>query len=56
MDILQEKIKASFYMLQDGLTNSQIAENLNLSDEYYYSKLFKKVVGITPKEYKNKKY
>ena len=51
--ILQEKIKASFYMLADGLTNRQIAEGLSLSDEYYFSKLFKKTVGISPKEYKN---
>lgn len=50
--ILQEKIKASFYMLSDGLNNRQIAEKLNLSDEYYFSKLFKKTVGISPKEYK----
>jgi YesN/AraC family two-component response regulator len=39
-------------MLSDGLNNRQIAEKLNLSDEYYFSKLFKKTVGITPKEYK----
>ena len=51
--ILQEKIKASFFMLADGLKNRQIAEQLNLSDEYYFSKLFKKTVGISPKEYKN---
>ena len=50
--ILQEKVKASFYMLADGLNNRQIAERLSLSDEYYFSKLFKKTVGISPKEYK----
>lgn len=50
--ILGEKIKSSFYMLADGLNNRQIAEKLNLSDEYYFSKLFKKNVGISPKEYK----
>jgi AraC-like DNA-binding protein len=40
-------------MLADGMNNRQIAEKLNLSDEYYFSKLFKKTVGISPKEYKN---
>lgn len=50
--ILGEKIKASFYMISDSLNNRQIAEKLNLSDEYYFSKLFKKTVGISPKEYK----
>ncbi len=50
--ILQEKVKASFYMLADGMNNRQIAEKLALSDEYYFSKLFKKTVGISPKEYK----
>jgi AraC-like DNA-binding protein len=51
--ILGEKIKASFYLLTDGLTNRQIAERLNFSDEYYFSKLFKKFTGIPPKEYKS---
>ena len=51
--IQKEKIKSSFYMLADGMNNRQIAEKLNLSDEYYFSKLFKKTVGISPKEYKN---
>lgn len=51
--ILGEKIKASFYLLTDGLTNRQIAERLNISDEYYFSRLFKKFTGIPPKEYKN---
>ena len=50
--ILGEKIKSSFYMLADGMNNRQIAEKLGLSDEYYFSKLFKKTVGISPKEYK----
>ena len=50
--ILSEKIKASFYLLADGMNNRQIAEKLSLSDEYYFSKLFKKTVGISPKEYK----
>jgi AraC-like DNA-binding protein len=50
--ILGEKIKASFYLLADGMNNRQIAEKLSLSDEYYFSKLFKKTVGISPKEYK----
>ena len=54
--VLQEKIKASFYMLADGLTNAQIAEKLNLSDEYYFSKLFKKIVGVSPKDYKKRIY
>ena len=39
-------------MLADGSNNRQIAERLNLSDEYYFSKLFKKTVGISPKAYK----
>lgn len=51
--ILAEKIKASFYLLADGMNNRQIAEKLSLSDEYYFSKLFKKTVGISPKEYKH---
>lgn len=34
----------------------EIAQKLGYSDQYYFSRLFRKVVGISPKEYKNSDY
>lgn len=34
----------------------EIAERMGYSDPYYFSRIFKKIVGISPKEYKNGTY
>lgn len=34
----------------------EIAQKLGYSDQYYFSRIFKKVVGMSPKEYKNSDY
>lgn len=34
----------------------QVAQKLGYADQYYFSRIFKKVVGISPKEYKNSDY
>ena len=34
----------------------QISQQLGYTDPYYFSRLFKKVVGVSPKEYKNGNY
>lgn len=31
----------------------EIAQRLGYKDQYYFSRLFKKIVGMSPKEYKN---
>ncbi len=31
----------------------EVAQSLGYTDQYYFSRIFKKVVGISPKEYKN---
>lgn len=31
----------------------EVAQQLGYSDQYYFSRIFKKVVGVSPKEYKN---
>lgn len=52
--ILQEKMGLAKYMLSD--TNDsiyQIATNLNFSDSHNFMKAFKKIVGLTPTEYRN---
>ena len=30
----------------------EVAQRLGYKDQYYFSRIFKKVVGISPKEYK----
>ena len=34
----------------------EVAQRLGYKDQYYFSRIFKKVVGISPKEYKNSDY
>lgn len=34
----------------------EVAQQLGYQDQYYFSRIFKKVVGISPKEYKNSEY
>lgn len=52
--ILQEKIDLAKYMLIDTNDNiSIIAENLGFNDSHNFMKIFKKIVGLTPTEYRN---
>lgn len=52
--ILQEKIDLAKYMLTDTNDNiSIIAENLGFNDCHNFMKVFKKIVGLTPTEYRN---
>ena len=41
-------------MLKNGDTISCIAQKLGFANEYYYSRQFKKVTGLTPSEYRRK--
>lgn len=34
----------------------EVAQKLGYNDQYYFSRIFKKVVGISPREYKNSDY
>ena len=34
----------------------EVAQNLGYSDQYYFSRVFKNVVVMSPKEYKNSDY
>ena len=34
----------------------EVAQKLGYKDQYYFSRIFKKVVGISPKEYKDSEY
>ena len=53
--IILQKINESLFMLNNHLPIKIIAQNLNFSNEYYYSMKFKQITGLTPIEYiKNK--
>ncbi|HEX8834790.1 MAG TPA: AraC family transcriptional regulator [Abditibacteriaceae bacterium] len=46
-------IDAACVMLQNGdLTNKEVARRLGFSDEYYFSKRFKQITGVTPREFR----
>ena len=48
------KMRQACNMLRDSdMYVYEIAQHLGYKDQYYFSRLFKKVVGISPKEYKN---
>lgn len=46
--------QSKIYLLEDNLSISEIAYQLSFKDPAYFSRLFKKVTGLSPKQYKNK--
>lgn len=46
--------RASCYLEQNYLKNYEIAYKVGFKDEKYFSKVFKKIKGISPKEYRTK--
>ncbi len=44
---------ACLYLEQNILKNYEIAYKVGFNDDKYFSKVFKKIMGISPKEYKN---
>ncbi len=48
--------KACFELDNNDETIKQIAEQLGYNDPYYFSRLFKKVVGMSPKQYRNSRH
>lgn len=52
--ILHEKMERAKYLLTDSNdTISQIASSLSYTDSHSFMKVFKKVVGLTPSQYRN---
>lgn len=45
---------ACCYLEQKSLKNYEIAYKVGFRDEKYFSKVFKKIKGVTPREYRNK--
>ncbi len=49
------KIKESKKLIKEGkLTMAKISEKLGFNNQYYFSRVFKKVEGISPSDYKEK--
>lgn len=49
----EKKISLACHMLKNtNLTVRQIAVELSFADEYYFSNLFKKKKGVSPKKYR----
>lgn len=48
--------KAQILLTETNLNISQIAQNLGFEDPTYFSKLFKKETGVSPKQYSRKIY
>ena len=46
--------KAKAYMKDIALSVGEIADRVGYSNQYYFSKVFKKYTGLTPIDYKNK--
>ena len=57
VDFIREiRIKRAVQLIDSGEYNfSQVAYMTGFNDPKYFSKCFKKVIGITPSEYKEKK-
>jgi len=54
--VLNKKVTlAKRLLLNTNLSVKQISEKLSFSDEYYFSNLFKKKVGISPTKYRKNK-
>ena len=54
---LRLKMKEACKMLRStSLRVYEVAQRLGYQDPYYFSRIFRKVVGISPKEYQNSEY
>lgn len=48
--------KACRLLRTTGMYVYEVAQALGYSDQYYFSRIFKKVIGVSPKEYRNSDY
>ena len=53
--IICQKINTSLSLLDSGEKLASVAQKLNFSNEYHYSKQFKSVTGMTPSDYRKNK-
>jgi len=48
--------KACQYLLYTELRIKEIADKLGIEDPYYFSRMFRKLMGLSPNEYRSKKH
>lgn len=48
------KIEEAKRLLREGFSPSEVSQKLNFESPTYFTKVFKKAMGLTPSEYKNK--
>jgi len=46
--------KACQYLLLPDITIKETAQKLGMDDPYYFSRMFSKLMGISPKEYRKR--
>lgn len=46
--------RACCYLDQKSLKNNEVAFKVGFRDEKYFSRVFKKIMGMTPREYRNR--
>ncbi len=51
--VLRQRIEAAQRMLAKGMSSREIAYTLRFSSQSYFIKQFKKVTGVTPREYRS---
>ena len=51
--LINKRLERAYELLQEGTSINQVAEKLNYSDVYTFSRQFKKFLGISPSQVKN---
>ena len=46
--------KACWYLISTNMKIKEIAHSLNYNDPYYFSRIFSKIIGLSPTEYRKK--
>ncbi len=53
---LKQKIEFSKELLDAGRRNAEVAGTVGFSDEFHFSRRFKKITGMTPRQYRSRKF
>ena len=52
--VIQELDRRGVFLVKGSI--GEVAQRLGYQDPYYFSRIFRKVVGISPREYQNSEY